>query len=285
MKSLKSIFVQAEMEGKSIVIVEGIDDKRIYSTLAKKLLNRDILVYPANYFVECNADNSENVIKAITLLQADFKDEKKLQKVLGIIDRDTTCYKNPEKWVAYKELKGLFILKHYSIETYFATSHNLSELIAGITHATPSEIAMVLPNLIKKIEDTTQVLYYMALDALKERCLGSNNYQAFRKIDVPKLSDITGGMGYFETTLLPQIKEALDTFAKEKGLDVSFVKHVVKGKWYLFHFVKKSDEALKSDTTFTYRMSIDHKTLYEMIMNYFDPNEFSDIIHRLKQLN
>ncbi len=285
MKSLKSIFVQAEMEGKPIIIVEAMNDRRIYETLAKERLNKEVLAYSANYFVECNADNSENVIKAITMLQADFNDEKKLQKVLGIIDRDTTYYKNPPKWVEINQLKGLLILKHYAIETYFATSYNLSKLIAAITYATPTEIAGVLPILSQKIAQTNPILYYIALDALKERCYGQNMYQAFKKIKDVRLNEIIGGIAHFEATILPNIQKELDAFAAEKEITIDMMKKIINGKWYLFHFVKKSDEALKSHTTFTYRMSLEHKSLYEMIMNYFDKNEFKDIIDRLQKLS
>ncbi len=112
---------------KSFLLVEGKDDKQIYARIAKKA-NKDFDIYLINS-IEEYAEGCDSVIKALAKLQPKFLErEDNIQRVLGIIDRDSRSYRTLRSHeIDYQSLKGLFVLKHYSIETYFATRTNLKK--------------------------------------------------------------------------------------------------------------------------------------------------------------
>ncbi len=318
-RKIENIFIQAEMSG-AIVIVEALSDRQIYTQLADKFASQvGVTIYPANYFEECNADNCENVIQAIRILQDGFnEDADNLKHVLGIIDRDSTAYQNPEKWVEINQLKGLLILRYYSIETYFVTSNNLSQVICAFTKAIPTDIsATFLAELEKTFKESQEILYYMGLDALMTHCQegkffnkwwsnlrfdkmkkglevakkcscliftqDTKQHKAFKKI-----KKTFGGIEAFNAEHLGRKKNDLDKFAFQNKISASQIKEIVSGKWYLLHYVKTIHEELKKQkhpSIFAYKVKgIDENHLYHQIMNYFDPKEFEDIIKRLKQL-
>lgn len=119
---------------KPFLLVEGKDDPQIYDRIAEKA-DKQVDIFPVN-MVEDYASGCDNVIKAIDKLQPKFDERPENEHlVLGIIDRDSRPYRPlQEDEIDYRTLKSLFILKYYSIETYFATRNNLKKLIEKLTY-------------------------------------------------------------------------------------------------------------------------------------------------------
>lgn len=285
--TLASNFSRAKMGKKAIVIVEAEPDKLIYMNLARRFSLNITVRYVGEFEdTDLKASNCEYVIEAIKKLQSKFEqDGNNLKYALGIIDRDVRYYKDITDWLRVNSLvgKGLHILKHYSIETYFATPHNLRELIwLAIKHHKIDELENIIAETAQKIVGKKEALYYVALDSLKEHCLGQDVYKAFKNIGTKKIKEVIGSIPHFETSLLPNKKEDLDKFALSKGILITDEKCLINGKWYLFYYVKHLYEVVGNDN-FTNNTTIE--ALYDYIKRFFDKNEFEDILEALKKLN
>jgi hypothetical protein len=115
------------MNNEPLVIVEGKDDYAIYQTIANSI-NPNVQVYQVNEF-ENYEQGCTGVIKCMEILQPKFGERTdNINKILGIIDRDVRYFRGE-----MPDLIGLFITKHYSIETYFATHENLRKLISKLS--------------------------------------------------------------------------------------------------------------------------------------------------------
>lgn len=293
------------MSKEALVIVEGKEDRKIYQSMAN-MLGLDIKVMQVNLF-EDHAAGCDNVIKCITKLQIKFEERSEnINRILGIIDRDIRPYKKrlPHE-IDYTQLKGLFTLKYYSIETYFTTVNNLKKLIAKITYTNQDEIDQERINfVVQNIANRLDILYYISLEALKNACIedykGIIGYNQ-EKVTEHKYQD-------FLWTQLENKQVDLDDFANQNNISINDIKLICKGKWYLHHFVYRAFHQIKQlkelcrdkfnlcqscdvgnfedclyDLKNNYKGS-NINYLYNDLLNFIDEEECNDILNALIQL-
>lgn len=232
---LSDILVEAIKNNEPIIIVEGKDDQQIYYKLTQKI-NPSIQIYPINLF-EDFGPGCENVIEAITKLQPKFLERTdNIKFILGVIDKDSRPYRGT---MPSNHLKGIFITKFYSIETYFATIKNLIALIAKITFQSPHKITPDLLAFVEQnIESSIENLYYISLEALKHSCV--ENYSTTLSYDTSENEVVKKkGQDYLMGLISPK-KEFLDLFAIEKSITIQDIKHICKGKWFLYNYVYRA---------------------------------------------
>ena len=227
------------MNSEPIVIVEGKDDYSIYQTIANSI-NSQIQVYQVNEF-ENYEQGCTGVIKCMEVLQPKFGERPdNIHKILGIIDRDTRYFRGE-----IPDLIGLFITKHYSIETYFATPENLRKLISKISFQTQQDINNdVLQFVQSNFESSIDTLYLLSLEALKNAVIvGYDSSLGYddspNKISAP----------HFLREVMPILtakKHDLDAFAVLVDVTANDIKMIAKGKWYLHWFVKETYPRIKA---------------------------------------
>ncbi len=291
------------------VIVESYDDRKIYTTIINTYLpEKNIEVFYISEFDEY-PNGCESVIDLIEKIQSDLENEQVSQLVLGIIDRDTRPYIDTQarsyvatrNWDTIQQLKGLFILKYYSIETYFANTNSLKKLTCNITYALPKDLKPeIINHLAQSDEENLSLLYYVALDAFKEHYIGKEHYKAIKTYKDDELGSAVTKKGFlnnFKTNQLPNKQADLEEFALQKGISIANVKEIIKGKWYLYLFVThyhQQLEKLQNQTEFpvseVFKVQIEGnadskiKHYYFKILDFPDEAELADIIEKLREL-
>ena len=285
-----------------VVIVEGKDDYQIYQNLSQ-LLKKQIDVYQVNQF-ENYAEGCKGVIDCIEILQPKFDErEDIIKKILGIIDRDSRPYRNEIP----SHLKGLFITRYYSIETYFANNSTLSRVINKITYTTNKDIREDVLQLINnEFDNFTEELYWISLEALKNACIKSYTGIVGYDFTEAKVTSVDS-----KTHILSQIipkKEELTVFANEKNVSKEDIKLIAKGKWYLYGYAYVSNKIFSTlkekcrnssihqcsscavgnfnDCLFnTKRRTYKAEEIRDSLLEYFDLNECADIVEAINKLN
>lgn len=291
------------------VIVESFDDRQIYVAILNTYLpDKQIDVFYVGEFEDYN-NGCEFVIELIKKIQTDLANENVSQLVLGIIDRDTRPYidsqarpyEEEKSWEKVQNLKGLFVLKYYSIETYFANVNSLKKLTCNITYALPKDLKPeIINHLAQSDEESLYLLYYIALDAFKEHYVGKEHYKAektFKDDELGSAVTKSGFLNRFKNVLLPQKQADLEAFALQKGININNAKEIIKGKWYLYLFVTNYHqqlEKLQALTTFPVSEVFKPKLignaddkikhLYTRILECPDEVELADIIQKLREL-
>jgi|GEM_PF-489942 len=300
-------FTAAIMTKQAMVIVEGKDDWQIYTKLAK-LIEVNVQVYQVNEF-EDHAAGCHHVIACLESLQPTLAGrEDYIKLVLGIIDRDVRPFRNELP----THLKGLFVTKYYSIETYFATRQNLSELISNVTSMESSYINDSILDFVEALFNQSLVdLYYISLEALKHACVlgysavvgySDKGGEVFKEVIKYLLGD---GKNYTLSQIEPK-KSELDIFASGFGLGVKDLKYITKGKWYLYFFVYCGLQQFRQlsqrcqnakicrsckvgnhqDCLFKLkRKNPQPEELYERILNFIDLQECEDIVQAFRKLS
>lgn len=286
-----------------IVLVEGKDDPQIYKRIAKTN-NKTIDVYPINTIDEY-ASGCDNVIKAIDKLQPKFEERSEnIKRLVGIIDRDVRPYRELyENEIDYKTLKGLFILKYYSIETYFATDNSIAKLIEKLTYLSTDEVTQeIIQIVMNNFNDIKEKLYLISLEALKNACV--KDYTSIVGYDDDSVKD-NGRFINFVSSVETKKVELL-SFASEKDITENDLKLICKGKWFLNHFVNKANEQIKElstlcrnddinmckscltgnnhDCHYKYKVGYQTQAIYNDTMEYVDNNECSDILEMITDL-
>jgi hypothetical protein len=304
---LSVAFANAIMTREPMVIVEGKDDWQIYTKLAK-LIDVNVQVYQVNEF-EDYAAGCFHVIACLDSLQPELaKKADNIHFILGVIDRDVRPFRNELP----THLKGLFVTKYYSIETYFATRQNLLELISNVTSMESSYIEDSILDFVEELFNQSLVdLYYISLEALKHACVpgysavvsySDKGGEVFKEVIKYLLGD---GKNYTLNQIEPK-KTELDIFASGFGLGVKDLKYITKGKWYLYFFVycglqqfrqlsqKCKDAKIcrsckvgnHQDCLFKLkRKNLQPEELYERILNVIDLQECEDIIQAFHKLS
>lgn len=284
-----------------VLIVEGKDDYQIYSNLTK-VIGKAIDVYPSNYFKDTNS-GCTGVISCLEILQPKFLErDKNLEKVLGIIDKDSRLYRNEMR----DDLLGLFVTKYYSIETYFVNDECLKNVLSKITYATKNDFKADAIQLIKnRFQILVEDLYIMSLEALKNAC--EVGYSSVLGYDYSENKIVEQGSKNYYLGLLQSKINDLQDFAFSKNVSIDDVKLIAKGKWYLYAFayvIANSVSDLKincragiisqckaccignyNDCLLNTRQpSYKAEVIHDMLLEYFDINELSDIIGAINRL-
>ncbi len=292
------------------IVVEGDDDRLIYTKIAEKA-GKTVEIYPVEWIdgLAKERGNCGMIIQAMQQLQPKFEENPKW--ILGIIDADARDFrpispKFPDEG-NFRSLFNLLVLKYYSVETYFANAENLKKLFAFMSYALEVEIgAEMLQFLAENHENDTEFYYYLSLEALKRA--NEDTY-----ISVGNIS--YGGDERFDETykqrIFPKLqakKVDLDTFALQKNISLTHLKQICKGKWYLWNYVYRAvfqvDKLIKACEKYphlpkcancevdkskcNYRMKQPYKSaislLYNQMLTYVNESECEDIINAMKQL-
>jgi len=287
-----------------LLLVEGKDDTQIYSRIADSI-NKTIDVKQINTIEDYSSGGCDNVIKAVDKLQVKFEErEDNIKRVLGIIDRDVRPYRElTQNEVDYNQLRGLFVLKYYSIEIYFATKRNLAKIIEKLTYLPSTMIKdEVLTHVEGKFHEMKHKLYYVSLEAFKSACI--EEYETFVSYGNKQVKQKKGLDHLFSQ--IENKKNDLDEFAASKNISINDLKQICKGKWYLNHYIRQIYEGIRElaflcengkitqcescKTGNTQECNYKHKSgyttgiLYNDILSYVDKEECIDIIEKLNEL-
>jgi hypothetical protein len=286
---------------KAIVIVEGKDDYQIYQNIANHIGATNIEVYQADEFEDFES-GCRGVIACIEKLQPKFDERiENINKILGVIDRDVRQFR--EGLPTY--LNGLFITKHYSIETYFATPSNLQKLINKITFTTSRDVGYNILELVEgEFNNFLPDLYLLSLEALKNACIENYNKNVCYDDAESKISN-RNSRTHLLGLLQPKESE-LQIFAEEKGISRNDVKLIAKGKWYLFSYafytypiIKELQNKCRNSEiiqcrscnvgnydTCLYKIKAIYTTqqLCDDLLGFIDENECADIITAFQKL-
>jgi hypothetical protein len=292
------------------IIVESDDDRQIYDNIANYIQKNLTVFYVAEF--DDYSNGCEAVIDLIAKIQVDLENSMVEKLVLGIIDRDTRPYIDTQarpyletkSWAKLQTYKGLFILKYYSIETYFANKNSLAKLISKITYATLKDVNnKIIDYLTQTEQETLLLLFYISVDAFKEHYLGTENYKSIKSYAADEHGSTVSKKDFLENFSkqhLPIKKQELDNFATEKSISMQDIKLIIKGKWYLYHFVtvcysqidtiyNKNLDFISADKIFRLKIQgnddLKIRQMYHQILDCIDETELSDIIQRFRELS
>jgi len=291
------------MGGTPIIIVEGNDDISIYENIIHSL-DKDIEVYASENIKEISQGKSgcSGVKNSLKLIESVSNGINYERYILGIIDRDVTTFRGDD--VA---IKGLFVLRYYSIESHFITQEVIPNIINNLTLASMKSIdinisEMIFSNILEKLYD----LYYISLEALKNACI--EDYDALFRYKDDSIYGIRSKFDFADkkASLDNKIND-LDIFAEELNLELnlSSLLLIVKGKWILEDFIHELNIELKKISALCkakeitqcqfcineaydkclYKISSDNKKNIKMFLfNYVQNPELDYIRDRIKLL-
>lgn len=129
--NLDDIINEAIINNRPVVIVEGIDDVKIYDNVAKNC-SKNVLTTPIE-LIEGYAEGCNGVIRANTqILINDQENEIPIDLVLLVIDKDVRDFRNELP----ANNKFSLVLKNYSFESHFVTPNNFKYVLEKTTNAT-----------------------------------------------------------------------------------------------------------------------------------------------------
>ena len=227
---IDEILNEAVMTGVPSVIVEGIDDISIYECISKRL-PFSVEVYPVEY-IDGFGEGSKEVLRAIEEIElVPSSVHRVADHVLGVIDKDVREFRN-EMPVS----DAVLMLKHYSIESHFASKDVIRFIMTLCTKSTRNMVTDELcDHLIHKVESRLVQLYYFSLDSLKNAVV--KGYE----------SDFRYSYGYGRLkdqkirALIDAKKNDLDLFAVSVNVSCSMtaVKGIARGKWLIEVFAEE----------------------------------------------
>lgn len=297
---LFDIMAAAIMIEEPILIVEGKDDFQIYDSLTKSI-RKKVQVYQSNEF-EDHYEGCSGVITCIQKLQPKYAERAdNINKIIGIIDKDVRDFRKE-----IPDLLGLFITKHYSIETYFVTLNNLRQLLSNITYNIVEEINDEILHLLEcSFKESLDNLYMISLEALRNACNNKYDTDVGYDFSAPKISALQ-----FLDEVLPKLenkKVDLENFASELNINLNNIKLIAKGKWYIYWYLSRIYPGIKDlkekcrgniitqcrscrvgnfqDCLYNTKNDYKIDQLIAMMMTFVDDHECEDIIYRINSLN
>lgn len=219
----------AIMEKTAYIIVEGVDDIRIYEDIAGSA-GVVCEIYSVE-MLEGLSGGNDGVIEAMEIIESLRMPEGKSadQYVMGVIDRDVRYYRNDMPIMG-----SIFSLSAYSIESHFVSKFSIKPSVNRLTRVSlRDEIDEDL--IYSKVEGNIFDIYYFSLDALKNAL--DPNYQS-----VVGFSSNPGRRKDAHTVAqLHSRKADLDAFAATLCLtsDIESLRKFVKGKWLLTAYAEE----------------------------------------------
>jgi len=298
--ALETLFANARLTNRALVIVEGIDDIQFYSRVAKTI-NKEFIIKAieniAGYTEGCS-----QVIKATEDIQAIYS-EQEINKnyYLAIVDNDSRRFRQEEII-----LPGLFRLKYYSHESHLFTNNNFKTLLMDLTSVSHSLVDdAAIEEVRGKIEEEiVSKLYFPALEALKNAI--EEGYNSLVGYSTPS------GKIFNDDVMIAKLEEKVETLnaiATQLGLTKNYetIRYIAKGKWILRAYSRiakseiiklnekcRNDEIKKcqycekgSYDKCLYKMQLNPQEgqLIEIIKNILDMSEIQYITDRLVVLN
>lgn len=303
---LADLLTESIIRKTPFLLVEGVDDIQIYENIAEKI-DKKIDIYIINNIKEYDTAGCDNVIKAIYNLQPKLAERAdNIYHFLGIIDRDARPYQGVQEGeIDFTQLldKGLFMLKYYSIETYFATRNNLRKIIRKHTSLTSDMITEELLNLVEtEFNNIKNELYFISLEALKNACI--TDYDGIVGYSNDQINEERRRQ-YFNQQLIEK-RNDLNAFAADSELTENDLKQICKGKWFLKNYIHKTYSKIQSLSSLCVANRINQcqsciaqnhnsclykhiqgynvSNVYNDILEYVDDAECEDIIGRIRML-
>jgi len=240
-KSFGQIIARARMEKKPLIIVEGIDDVKIYESFGKKV-GKKISVRAIETFPGYD-EGCDHVKKFIEDAQDTINEAQENERfILGIIDRDASYYRGER----YDYLKSILVLNFYSYESHFVTKNNVRYILERILNSAFGINEEIIEYVYSGFQNVVEQLFYMSLEALKNACV--REYQALVGYGMSY-----GQIRHMKEAILPQVlekKEHLDAFSVEKGITPEDFKKVIKGKWLLESFLDSIHDKIQDLSNF-----------------------------------
>lgn len=279
------------------VIVEGVDDVRIYEEIS-----RTAGVQCEIYSVEMLdgiAGGNDGVIDAMGIVESLSMPNGKSanQFVVGIIDCDARYYRNEMPTLA-----SIFSLNAYSIESHFVSKSAIKPSIDKITRISSRE-EVDIDSIYQRIESNMFDIYYFSLDALKKAVDKNYNSIVGFSASAGRRKDRNTIYGLMER------KDDLDIFAAtfQLGRDIESLKKFVKGKWLLTAFseelFKEIDQLVKNCKSssikqcsmcelddaapclYQLRDGFNKNSLYSTLKDFVDMSDFDYIREKFRSLS
>ncbi|MCZ2337944.1 MAG: DUF4435 domain-containing protein [Chitinophagales bacterium] len=287
---IDEILAMAIMTKTAHVLVEGVDDVRIYEALSSGECEVYAIESIDGYSGGCNF--VKNAIQDLNSIDSQGILDK---YVVGIIDRDVGYFRNGNL-----NIPALFTLDQYSIESHFVNSEVLNKLLMKLTHITEKQVTPSIP--VQECIDDLDSLYYFSLEALQGAI--DSSYSSVvgyadnlgRRKDVKTMQDIMA-----KSNALDQL-----SVSKNLGRTISKLKLFVKGKWLLKAFSEGLEKAIKdlpkkcktksitqcracqfdnkSSCLFKIKDGISHKAIYSLAMDIVDNNELNYVRDMLQRI-
>ncbi|MDI1258601.1 DUF4435 domain-containing protein [Aquabacterium sp.] len=276
------------------VIVEGVDDLRIYEGVANSA-NIVCEIYSVD-MLEGLSGGNDGVVQALKNIEALAMPAGKSagQYIVGIIDRDAKYFRGE-----IPALASIFSLNYYSIESHFVNKFSIRSVVNRLTRS-PSAIEIDVESIYLRVEEKVYDVYYFSLDALKgavdpgyQSIIGYSSSVGRRK-DKKTIADL-------------QLRKAdLDAFAAVFRLTpkIDSLRLFVKGKWLLTVYAEelffeieqlvskcKNSAILqcrvckydnRAPCLFQMRDGLNKKSLYTILQDFFEMPEFEYIRDKLK---
>jgi hypothetical protein len=219
----------AIMEKTPYIIVEGVDDIRIYEDIAGSA-GVVCEIYSVE-MLEGLSGGNDGVIEAMEIIESLRMPEGKSadQFVMGVIDRDVRYYRNE-----IPIMRSIFSLSAYSIESHFVSKFSIRPAVNRLTRIS-SRDEIDEDSIYSKVEGNIFDVYYFSLDALKNAL--DPSYQS-----VVGFSSNPGRRKDVHTVAqLHSRKADLDAFAATLYLtsDIESLRKFVKGKWLLTAYAEE----------------------------------------------
>lgn len=293
---------RGETEISPLVIVEGVDDVPIYEAIVKVADKANLIIYPIEYF-DGYSEGCESLIKAISDSQSFFTGTANAEQLfLGIIDADSRKYRTLQpNEIDINLLKGIFVLKYYSIETYFATRVNLSRFIIHHTLLSEKEVTNEILDFVEKthFHDLSE-LYYISLECLQK--ILDQSYNAAVTYGEKSIKE-DKQRKHIMSVLATKITD-LDSFAQAKSLSINDIRAFCKGKFYLYSFVYKTYQQIQNlqndcgvavpkcqncliiakNCKYVPNAKLQYDSVYQHFLTLVDEEECADLIQKFRAL-
>ncbi|HHQ6588658.1 TPA: hypothetical protein ACSTLS_000181 [Serratia fonticola] len=294
---LGEIVTQSIMTKTPTIVVEGIDDVKIYDSIVRSI-GRNSFVLPVECISEYSEGN-EHVIKAMNFVsQLPMSKYSYKDYILGIIDKDVRDFRGE-----LPENELILALSVYSIESHFVNKESILYFIEETTRATSDLISEKLEDvIISEVMANFEDLYIFSLDALRgamddtyESYLGysSSEGRIINEVDIQEIRKRRDELIAFSTSI-----------GVEYGLES--LKRIAKGKWILFLFCYQLEKAIKSlpkkckshevascrvciadieKCLYKIKEGINHKTIKNLLVNKVHFSEMDYIRDRIGSLS
>lgn len=279
------------------IVVEGVDDIRIYEDIANSA-NVACEVYSVD-MLEGLSGGNDGVIEAMEIIESLNMPIGKSAKdfVMGVIDRDSRYFRGEMPVLA-----SVFSLNTYSLESHFVSSFTIKPSIDRLTRISVTD-EIDVNAIYLRVEANIFDVYYFSLEALRNAI--DPNYQS-----IVGFSASAGRRKDTNTIAqLQSIKDDLDNFAAGLHLtsDIDSLRKFVKGKWLLtayaeelFYEIEQLVTKCKASAIKQCRMcELDHKapclyqlrgglnknSLYSILKDFIEIPDFDYIKDAFKSLS